>query len=218
LAHDLEQQKYRITNISTQTLTNVEFFQFLHGHPGTHEESGFYGDWEVYDPNQKFLGWDAWDTYHYGITQWGRKYLYTWPWPYLYWNWWGEDYVGFASALQPSVGRSPSPWGLGKYVGHLPGKPARPGVHWDVEEDNLNPRGPACTLYPNTYPTFGQQIAGAETWKLAPSLPPGTGLSHDVLLSISNQPYHGWHWGFDWWYWHPYFVWPWWHYPSIYFT
>lgn len=212
------QQKYKITNVTSMGLTNLEFFQFLHGHPGTHETVGFYGDWEVYDPNRKFLAWDNWDIYHYDITQWGRKYLYMWPWLYAYWNWWNYDYVGFHSRVQPNTGRSPSPWGLGEYRGHAAGKPARPGVHWDVEEDNLQPRGPACTLYPSSYPVFGRQVAGAETWKLAASLPPSATVNHDVLLSISNQPYHGWHWGFDWWYWYPYYHWPWWSYPSFYYT
>jgi hypothetical protein len=156
------------------------------------------------------LWWDIWDHFHYDITQWGRQYIYTWPWYFpnlepiysLYWNWWGTDYVGFSSSVMPTSQRSPSPWGLGDYVGHAPGKPPRPGVHWDVEESNLNPQGPPCALYPPAWPIFGQQVAGAESWYLDSALMPGETISHEVLLSIANRPHHGWHWVYDWWYWY----------------
>lgn len=207
------QQKYHIKNVAGYSLTNMEFSQFLHGHPGTHDESGWYGNWEVYDPNFK-VPWDNWANYQYDITQWGRQYLWTWPWYWPYWNWWGWDYIGFHSNVQPSTGRSPSPWGLGDYNGHGIGKPPRPGVHWDVEEDNLNPQGPACTRYPpGLFPLIGREVAGAETWHLASSLAYGDSIDHDVLLTIANRPYHGWHWGWSWWYWYGH-DWPYWHFPS----
>ena len=219
------QQIYTIKNIADSTLNDLEFFQFLHGHPGTHEMFGWWGDWEVYDPVQHtWPAFDTWGNYHYDITQWGRKYLYTWPWPYLYGWWWGYDYVGFHSQTAPSAGRSPWPWGLGDYSGHAPGKPAAPGVHWDVERDNLDPvppqpsgPGTPCVLYPTTYPIYGRQVAGAETWLLAPELAPADSVVHDVLLSIANRPFHGWHWGYSWWYWHDW-TWPYWPYPSIWFS
>jgi len=208
-------QTYHIKNVSGGSLTNLEFTQFLHGHPGTHQEWGWYGNWEVYDPNYKVPApMDPFDNYQYDITQWGRQYMWTWPWIWPYWNWWGWSYIGFHSDLQPSTGRSPSAWGLGNYNGHGPGKPARLGVHWDVEEDNLNPQGPACTQYPGGgWPLFGRQVAGAETWHLQSYLADEDSLDHDILLSIANRPHHGWHWGRDWWYWYGH-GWPYWHYPS----
>ena|GEM_PF-1596079 len=213
------QQTYAISNVSGGTLSNLELSQFLHGHPGTHDEVGWWGNWEVYDPNQKSLIFDNWDTYHYDITQWGRQYMWLWPWPYLYGRWWGYNYIGLHSETAPSTGRSLSPYGLGDYVGHAPGKPARPGVHWDVEEDNLNPQGLPCTLYPGwpPWPIFGSEVAGAETWYLDDQLSPGESVEHDVLLTIANRPYHGWHWGWDRWYWYD-DDWPYWGFPSFWRT
>ncbi len=219
------QQFYTITNISTGDLTNMEFVQFLHGHPGDHDAygnlAGWLGNWEVYDPT---LYWpppvDNFGMYHYDITQWGRKYRHVWPWPYYYWWYWGYEYIGMHSQVAPSSQRSPTPWGLGDYVGHAPGKPARPGVHWDVEENNLNPQGlAACQLYPGgVFPIFGSEVAGAMEWYLTSNLGPGISVQHDVLLTIANRPYHGWHWGFDWWHWYyTDWVWPYWKYPSVYY-
>jgi hypothetical protein len=213
------QQVYTVTNITTYDVDNLEFYQFLHSHPGSHNVASWWGDWEVYDPFRKWQPWDPWDTYHYDITQWGRQYQYTWPWIWPFWNWWGYQYVGFSSDIQPNSFRSPSPWGLGDYVGHTAGKPPRPGTHWDVEESNLNPYGGPCTLYPlwGWWPIYGSEVAGAEAWYLDSTLNPGESVTHDVLLSISNRPHHGWHWGYDWWYWYDWY-WPYWIYPSHYWT
>jgi hypothetical protein len=214
------QQIYTITNVSGIPLTNMELHQFLHSHPGNHNTDRWWGAWEVYDPNFYATG-DPWQTYQYDITQWGRRHLWPWlwPWPGPCWAFWGYNYVSLHSDVQPNVGRSPSPWGLGTYSGHGIGKPARPGVHWDVEEDNLNPRGPACTLYPGwpPWPIWGSEVAGDETWLLTPALAPGDSVQHDVLLTIANRPYHGWHWGWDYWYWREGYAWPWWYYPSVHY-
>lgn len=220
------QQFYTITNVTTSPVHNLELYQFLHGHPGSHNVASWYGDWEVYDPFRKWQGWDPWDAYHHDITQWGRQYQYTWPWIWPFWNWWGYQYIGFSSDVPPNSQRSPSPWGLGDYVGHAPGKPPRPGTHYDVEESNLNPYGGPCTLYPlwGWWPIYGSEVAGAESWYLDSALGPDESVTHDVLLSISNRPRHGWHWGYNWWWWygrdHPYpgGYWPYWIYPSYYWT
>ncbi|MDO9694310.1 MAG: FlgD immunoglobulin-like domain containing protein [Candidatus Latescibacteria bacterium] len=195
---------YTIRNVSGQVLTNVEFAQFLHGHPGDHNENAMMGDWEVYDPFRKWRPMDAYDNFHYDITQWGSQYLNTWPWYQPYWGNWSTHFIGFAASVPPTSQRSPSPWGLGVYNGHNPGKPPRPGVHWDVEEHNLNPVGPPCTLYPPGYPVFGQQVAGAENWYLDPAFEPNEVLVHEVVLGMAIRAHHGWHWANDWWYWHNY--------------
>jgi hypothetical protein len=61
----------------------------------------------------------------------------------------------------------------------------------------------------------GDQVAGAETWYLAPSLANLESVQHDVLLTIANRPYGGWHWGWDWWFWYD-FSWPYWDFPSVF--
>jgi hypothetical protein len=215
------QQEYTITNIWGTPLTNLEMCQMLHGH-ASDRAPGPFGDWEVYDPT----AWttppgDAWGTYHYDITQGGRLRP-TWPWPDPWWGWFDWDWVGFHSELPPSVGRSPFAWGLGDYVGHGVGKPARPGVHWDQEEDNLDGTMGINTVYPligipgaPVIVVPGEEVAGAETWYLTPVLDAGMDISHDVLLTISNRPYGGWHWGWDWWFWYD-FSWPYWDFPSVF--
>lgn len=197
---------YTIVNVSGQTLTNVEFAQFLHGHPGDHNENAVWGDWEVFDPFRKWQPWDTFDHFCHDVTQWGSQYIDHWPWYEPYWGSWSTHFISFSSAVPPTSQRSPSPWGLGDYVGHG-GKPPRPGVHWDVEEHNLNPMGPPCTLYPPTYPIWGQQVAGAENWYLDSEFEPGEQLVHEVVLGLAIRAHPAWHWANDWWYWQD-SIWP----------
>jgi len=155
------EQTYTIKNITDRILYDLEFYQFLHSHPGSSESATNYG---VYDDELYSVGASL-ESYRYDITQYGTNMMV------------GEDYnlyeiteqIGFSSENEPSA------YGLGDYDGHAPVKPAA-GLHWDVEGHSLPM---------NTF--FGPaEIAGAEMWSWT-SLGDGASVSQAVLLSVSSN-------------------------------
>ena len=90
---------YVVTNVSTTTLENVRFFQFLHGQPNDDYGPNNFG---VYDPTAYSLG--AFPEYHYDITQYGDTYQPSDP--------TGIDMVGF------SAKDAPDGWGIGEFPGN----------------------------------------------------------------------------------------------------
>ncbi len=108
-------QSYDIMNISGETITDINLFQFLHALEG--EEA-------IYD-DRDYGG--AFGEYHYDITEIGES---------IFGEFNHKDYIAFNSAIEPTA------WEVGHYGiegidGHEIGKPSA-GVHHSVEGDILN--------------------------------------------------------------------------------
>jgi hypothetical protein len=96
-------QTYKITNMSTQLVTDLKFFQLLHSHP-----AGYGTVTTLYDST--FYSGHPFAAYHYDITQW--RMFCSLP-----------EVIGFSSPQNP-----PEYYGVGYYCGHKNGKPAN-GLH-----------------------------------------------------------------------------------------
>lgn len=132
---------YEVTNISGEPLTNIGFFQFLHGHPNDDYGPNNHG---VYDATQYAVG--AFPEYRCDIRQYGASL----------WNPPGSDIVGFSSADVPAA------WGVGDFPspGCAGGEPTT-GLHLNVYNDTL----------PLTTSGGPAEIAGAMMWDYGTLLP-----------------------------------------------
>lgn len=151
-------QSYSIKNISGETITELQAFQFLHG---LHSAVAIYDD-------RNYGG--AYATYQYDISQTGTS---------MAWN--GgtgqevelEDVVAFHSAVAPSA------WEVSTYD-HMGGKPAA-GAHISIEGNSLD----GTDYYaPEGDPVW---VGGAQRYDLVDLLD-GESASFDVLLSVSTIP------------------------------
>lgn len=160
-------QTYTVKNISGATITNLQFFQFLHG---LQSQRG------VYD-NRQHTG--PFSPYRYDVTSVGVD-----PWavgPGSSTN--GlEDYIGFHSAVAPTA------YEIGYYGmegngvdNHVMGKPSE-GVHLSIE-DNWSTAPYLARQGTDNFAPAQRWIAGAERWSLG-SLAAGQSVSLDVLLSL----------------------------------
>jgi len=151
-------QTHVITNVSGDTLTNVDFFQFLHGHPN---DSYFATNYGAYDDSA--YGFADFQDFRYDITQWGDQFDENLP---------GSDIVGFSSNIEPTaygVGEFPSDFCSG-------GMPST-GLHIDVENDTL----------PMNMSGGPLEIAGAMKWSLG-DLAVGDSTEVRLLLSAGTNP------------------------------
>jgi hypothetical protein len=160
-------QTATLRNISGTTLTNVQFFQFLHG---LNAERGFYD-------NRSHTG--ALDTFRHDLTLAGvdSNAVTT-----------GsssaglEDFITFHSTVVPSA------FEIGHYGiegngvdDHFSGKPTD-GVHRSVEANWLVAPYAAREGTDHFAPS-NRWVSGAQRWNLG-TLAPNQSASHDVLLSI----------------------------------
>lgn len=160
-------QTYTVKNISGTTITNVQFFQFLHG---LQSQRGMYD-------NRLHTG--PFSSYRYDVTAVGID-----PWaigPGSSTN--GlEDYIGFHSAATPTA------YEIGYYGiegngvdNHVMGKPSE-GVHLSIE-NNWSSAPYSSRQGIDDFAPAQRWIAGAERWSLG-NLAAGQSVSLDVLLSL----------------------------------
>jgi hypothetical protein len=153
-------QTYTITNITANPLTNLEFYQMLHGHPANEMADAVYSVYETayYDgPLSEF---------RYDITQWND------PWhPDAEED--HQDWIGFSSTVEPTV--APYPIENGFYEGHGSVKPSS-GTHISIEDRSLN----------GDELSFGQ-VAGAMGWYLG-TLDPDESVSLTVAIMFGAGP------------------------------
>jgi len=160
-------QTYTIKNISTAPISNIQFFQLLHG---LQSQRG------VYD-NRTYAG--QLSEFHYDVTQAGV-------------DGWAvgagsssaglEDFIGFHAST------SPSGYELGYYGiegngvdNHSIGKPTD-GVHLSIE-NNWQTEPYLSRLWTDVFTPPQRWIAGAQRWNLG-NLAANASVSHDVLLSV----------------------------------
>lgn len=113
-------QTYTLRNLTSESLSGVRFYQFLHAHPANSHIAASVG---LYDPTMYPGGLPE---YRYDLTQYGEssgapddsKTCFVF-----------QDFVGFSSIIQPTS------WGVGGYSGHVSRRPV--GVHVDIETDSL---------------------------------------------------------------------------------
>ena len=154
-------QTYTLTNISNTTLSNLRFFQFLHGLDMTES---------LYD-DRSYSG--AMSDYHYVNTQIGNTVSLNTNITKLFHH---RDVIGFHARVAPTA------WEVGYYGkegtdSHEVGKPSV-GVHLKVEADNLN-----STDYFS--PPEERWVSGAQRFNLG-NLVPGAAATIDVLFSLQT--------------------------------
>jgi hypothetical protein len=160
-------QTTTIKNISGSGISNVQFFQFLHG---LQSQRGIYDD-RLYD--------GALSEFRYDVTQAGVDSWAVGP---------GsssaglEDYIGFHASVAPS-GYEIGHYGIeGNGVDdHFVGKPSD-GVHLSVENNWLT-EPYSLRLGTDYFAPAQRWIAGAQRWNLG-SLAAGQQVSLDVLLTL----------------------------------
>ena len=161
------QQTATIKNISTETITNVQFFQFLHG---LHADRGVYDNRSYAGPMNTF----KYDTTLAGVDQYaigaGSSSAGL------------EDFIAFHSSVAPSA------FEIGHYGiegngidDHSIGKPSD-GVHLSVENNWLTAPYSTRQGTDNFNPT-ARWVSGAQRWNLG-TLAPGQSTSFDVILSL----------------------------------
>ncbi len=160
-------QTATIRNISSGTVTNVQFFQFLHGlnaEHGAYDNRSYTGALSGFRHDTTLAGVDAFAVAP-GSSSAGL-----------------EDFIGFHAMTAPSaleIGH----FGIeGNGVDdHFSGKPSD-GVHLSIENNWLTPPYSTRLGRDNFAPT-NRWVSGAQRWNLG-NLAPGQSVSHDVLLSI----------------------------------
>ncbi|RME74292.1 MAG: hypothetical protein D6776_05495, partial [Planctomycetota bacterium] len=161
-------QSYRVKNLSpVDSLTDVRFYQMLHGHPANTEWPGVTAvhDTAVYGPAPL-------DAFHYDITETAEN---TGALDGTPTGWKFRDYIGIAAASAPDA------YGLGVYPGHGPGKPIS-DVLTAIEGDGGTPGD----LTGNGTLFGPEEVAGFLRWDV-PSLAPGAAVTFDIVLSVQSQ-------------------------------
>ena len=160
-------QTCTIKNISGATISNIQFFQFLHG---LQSQRG------IYD-NRTYSG--PLSTFHYDVTLAGVDSGAVGP---------GsstaglEDFIGFHASVAPSR------YEIGYYGiegngvdNHSTGKPSE-GVHFSIENNWLSAPY-SSRLGTDSFAPATRWVSGAQRWNLG-ALAAGASLSHDVVLSL----------------------------------
>jgi len=154
-------QTYKITNISGTRLTNLKFYQFLHG---------LQTATSVYD-NRDYDG--TLGEYRYDNTQRGDVHSFDTR---------SGEIVLHNDTLCFHAKMAPSAWEVGYYGkdppdDHVLGKPSV-GVHWSVEADALS----GLDFFD---PPEDRWVSGAQRFELG-ALDPGAMATIDVLLTIQT--------------------------------
>lgn len=149
-------QTYEVRNLSEETISGLQAFQFLHG---LHSTRAVYDDRPYPGP----LG-----AHHFDVSLRGLSDMdgYT-----------HDDVIAMHSTMTPSA------WEVGRYGiegidSHVVGKPSV-GVHLSIEADALS----GVDLFDLGTPPLW--VGGAMRWTL-PDLEPGEIYTYDVLLSLST--------------------------------
>lgn len=160
-------QTYTIKNISGQTISNLQLFQFLHGmqsQRGVFDNREYSGPLSAYRYDTTLVGVDAFAV-GAGSSASGL-----------------EDYLGFHASVAPSA------YEIGYYGiegngidWHVMGKPSE-GVHLSIE-DNWQSAPYAARQGTDLFAPAQLWLAGAERWTLG-TLAAGQSVSLDILLSL----------------------------------
>ena len=160
-------QTATIKNISLGTITNLQFFQFLHG---LHAERGVYDNRDYAGLHNTF----RYDTTLAGVDQFavgaGSSSAGL------------EDYIALQSSVAPSA-LEIGPYGIeGNGVDdHSVGKPSD-GVHLSIENNWLTDPYAARQGTDDFHPTH-RWVSGAQRWDLG-TLTPGQSANLEVILSL----------------------------------
>ena len=160
-------QTYTIKNISTATVSNIQFFQLLHGlqsQRGLYDNRTYAGQLSEFRYDVTQAGVDAWAV-GAGSSSAGL-----------------EDFIGFHASTAPS-GYEIGYYGIeGNGVdNHSIGKPTD-GVHLSIE-NNWQTEPYLSRFNTDVFTPPQRWIAGAQRWNLG-NLAPSASVSHDVLLSV----------------------------------
>lgn len=160
-------QTCTVENISGATITNVQFFQFLHG---LSSQRGVYDDRAHAGP----LGEYRYDVTMAGVDPWAAGV--------------GSSSEGLEDYLSFHGNAAPSAYEIGRYGvegngldDHVFGKPSD-GVHWSVE-NNWQSAPYAAREGTDQFAPPERWVAGAQRWNLG-NLAPGQSASLDILLSV----------------------------------
>jgi hypothetical protein len=160
-------ETYTIRNISGGPLSNVQFFQFLHG---------FHSQHGVFD-NRPHAG--AQSAFRYDVTMAGVD-----PWSSAAGSSSGglEDFIGFHASVPPTA------YELGHYGiegngvdDHFSGKPSE-GVHLSIE-NNWQTAPYSGRNGTDSFAPSQRWVSGAQRWNLG-SLAAGASVNMEVLLSL----------------------------------
>ncbi|NQX01352.1 InlB B-repeat-containing protein [bacterium] len=160
-------QTYTIKNISPSTVSNIQFFQLLHG---LQSQRGLYD-------NRTYTG--PLSAFRYDVTQAGVDAWAVGP---------GSSSAGLEDFIGFHANTPPSGYELGYYGiegngidNHGVGKPTD-GVHLSIE-NNWQTEPYLSRLGTDVFTPPQRWIAGTERWDLG-SLAAGASTSHEVLLSV----------------------------------
>ena len=160
-------QTYTIRNVSGSAISNIQFFQLLHGlqaQRGMYDNRSYAGPLSAFRYDVTEAGVDAWAVSS-GSSSAGL-----------------EDFIGFHASVAPS-GYEIGYYGIeGNGVdNHSVGKPSD-GVHLSVE-DNWQTPPYTSRLGTDSFTPAQRWIAGTERWNLG-NLAAGASVSHEVLLTL----------------------------------
>ncbi len=160
-------QTYTIKNVSGAALSNVQFFQLLHGlqsQRGMYDNRSYAGPMSAFCYDVTQAGVDAWAVAS-GSSAAGL-----------------EDFIGFHARVAPS-GYEIGYYGIeGNGIdNHSIGKPSE-GVHYSIE-DNWQTTPYLSRLGTDWFTPPQRWIAGTERWNLG-NLAAGASLSHELLLTL----------------------------------
>ena len=158
---------YTIKNVSGVNITDLNFFQFLHG---------LETDTSVYD-NRNYAEGTPWEDYQYDITQTGQSFSLNQVTGQVVLH---SDIISFHSMVAP-VDWENGLYGQPSTDDHFDGKPSV-GVHYSVEADDLDE-----TVDVFTAPE-GRWVSGAQKFELG-ALAPDATVSITMLLTIQSNPY-----------------------------
>jgi hypothetical protein len=162
-------QTYSIKNISGSTVSNLQFFQLLHGlqsQRGVYDSRSYSGPLGEFRYDVTQAGVDAWAV-GAGSSSAGL-----------------EDFIGFHASTPPS-GFEIGYFGVeGNGIdNHSTGKPTD-GVHFSIE-NNWQAEPYLSRLGTDAFAPPQRWIAGAQRWNLG-NLAAGASISHEVLLGVRS--------------------------------
>jgi hypothetical protein len=160
-------QTYSMRNVSGAAISNLQFFQLLHGlqsQRGMYDNRHYAGQLSEFSYDVTAAGVDAW-AISSGSSDAGL-----------------EDFIGFHARVAPT-GYEIGHYGIeGNGIdNHSLGKPSD-GVHFSVE-DNWQTTPYATRLGTDSFAPAQRWIAGAARWNIG-NLAAGASVSHEVVLTL----------------------------------